>query len=205
MHPNPLHPGQVASFKQRMALRCLELFHWQLTVAPFPGPRGVLILYPHTSNWDFPIGMLAKWAVDIHIHWLGKESLFTGLLGRVIGPMLRSWGGEPVIRHTSTGSIDRLVQRFHDSSWYWLALSPEGTRKFRPTWRSGFYQIALAAKVPVALAYIDYSRREVGVTEFIELTGDRKADMAKIRAVYKERRGLHPELAAPIELPDQTP
>ena len=205
MHHNPLHPDSPTSLKQRLALRCLELFHWQLRFAPFPSQRGVLILYPHTSNWDFLLGMLAKWAVDIHIHWLGKETLFTGVLGRVFGPMLRSWGGEPVFRHASTGTIDRLVQRFESADCYWLALSPEGTRDYRPHWRSGFYHIALAARVPVALAYIDYGTREIGVTEFIELSGDKKADMAKIRAAYAGRRGRHPERAAPIELPPNRP
>lgn len=199
MHYNPLHPDSPATLKQRLSLRCLEFFHWQLRVTPFPGPHGVLILYPHTSNWDFPLGMLAKWAVDVQFNWLGKESLFTGWLGRLIGPTLRSWGGEPVTRDASTGMIERLVQRFHSSPWYWLALSPEGTRQYRTAWRSGFYHIALAAKVPVALAYIDYSTREIGVTEFVELTGDRAADMEKIRAIYAKRRGLHPDRAAPID------
>ncbi|MEN9866746.1 MAG: hypothetical protein RL748_2336, partial [Pseudomonadota bacterium] len=108
MRPNPLHPGEPLSIKQRLAFRCLELFGFKLRAAPFPGPRGVLILYPHTSNWDFPLGMLAKWAMNIQVHWLGKESLFTGPLGRIIGPILRSWGGEPVIRHAATGSTERI-------------------------------------------------------------------------------------------------
>lgn len=202
MTDHPLHPGTPATLKQRLALRCLELFRWKLCVAPFPAQRGVLILYPHTSNWDFPLSMLVKWAIDVHVHWLAKESLFNGIMGRLFGRMLRSWGGEPVVRTTSTGSIDRQVQRFHAHDWYWLALTPEGTRHFRPHWRSGFYHIALAAKVPVALAFIDYATHEIGVTEFVSLTGDKKADMAKIRQVYAGRRGKYPERAAPIELSD---
>lgn len=193
------------NWKQALARRLLRLFGWRIDIAPFPGPRGVLILYPHTSNWDFPVGILAKWACGMDARWLGKEALFQGWLGKLIGPALRSWGGEPVERGTSTGAISRQVQRFAQSDWYWLAFAPEGTRRYRPTWRSGFYHIALAAKVPVGLVYVDYPKKQVGVMDFVELTGDVAVDMAAIRAGYAGRIGLRPELAAPIELEQRRP
>jgi 1-acyl-sn-glycerol-3-phosphate acyltransferase len=195
-----LKPDASSTWKQRNAIRLLALFKWRVLAAPLPGPRGVLIIYPHTSNWDFVLGMLAKWAVGIPFRWLAKESLFRGVVGTVCGRMWRSWGGEPVERHTNTGAIDRLAVRFHAADWYWLGLSPEGTRNFRPRWRSGFYHITLAAKVPLALAYLDYTNKEIGMIDFVELSGDVEADVALIRAKYEGRRGLHPELAAPIKL-----
>ncbi len=193
------------SWKQRCALRILALFDWKVRIAPLPGPRGVIIFYPHTSNWDFVIGILAKWAVGYDFRWLGKESLFTGVIGALFGPMLRSWGGEPVERGASTGAIERLAQRFHDAQWYWLCFSPEGTRRYRNHWRSGFYHITLAAKVPLAMVYLDYSCKEIGFIDHIMLSGDVEADLALIRTAYQGRRGLHHELAAPITLTRQDP
>lgn len=195
-----LLPEKLPRRTQRWSLRLLAAFGWHVHFAPLPGPRGVIVVYPHTSNWDFPIGVLAKWAVGVPIRWLGKEALFTGLCGMVFGRLFRLLGGEPIERHASTGAIDRLGQHIRDSDWYWLALAPEGTRNYRPNWRSGFYHIAMAARVPLAIAYIDYATRVVGVVDHLELSGDIEQDMERIRAAYAGRRGLRPELAAPITL-----
>jgi 1-acyl-sn-glycerol-3-phosphate acyltransferase len=192
--------ASAKNWKQKISRRILQALGWRIDIAPLPGPRGVLIIYPHTSNWDFPIGILAQWASGVEANWLGKEALFTGWLGKIIGPILRYWGGEPVERRGSTGVIGKMAQRMTDAPYYWLAIAPEGTRRYRPAWRSGFYHIALAAKVPVGLVYLDFSKKEVGVMDFVELSGDVAVDMATIRAGYAGRIGLRPELAAPIEL-----
>lgn len=195
-----LVPEKLPRRSQRCALRLLAILGWHVHFAPLPGPRGVVIVYPHTSNWDFPIGILAKWAVGVPIHWLGKEALFSGLCGFLLGPLFRRMGGEPIERHASTGAIERLGQHIREADWYWLALAPEGTRNYRPHWRSGFYHIAMAAGVPLAIAYIDYATRVIGVVDHIDLTGDIEHDMERIRAAYAGRTGLRPELAAPIKL-----
>ncbi len=199
MLEHQLLPLASKTFKQRLALRLLAVCGWKVIAPPFPGPRGVLIIYPHTSNWDFFIGMAAKWGLGAPLRWLGKEAIFQGWCGALFGRILRSWGGEPVERHSSSGSIGRIAQRFAEHDWYWLALSPEGTRRYRPSWRSGFYYIALAAKVPVALGYIDYSSKQIGIAGFVELTGDKEQDKAAIRAIYQGKQARYPELAAPIE------
>ncbi|HEY8023744.1 MAG TPA: 1-acyl-sn-glycerol-3-phosphate acyltransferase [Burkholderiaceae bacterium] len=196
-----LIPSELPRFSQRVAARLLAIFGWRVRFAPLPGPRGVIVVYPHTSNWDFIVGVVAKWAVGVPIRWLGKEALFAGTFGFCFGRLMRYLGGEPIERHASTGAIDRLAQRMRAEQSYWLALAPEGTRDYRPHWRSGFYHIALAAKVPLAIAYIDYPTRTIGVVDHVELTGDVGVDMAKIRAAYDGYRGLHPQLAAPIEFP----
>lgn len=183
---------------QRFALRALALFGWRVNFAPLPGPRGVVIVYPHTSNWDFIIGLLAKWAIGVHFHWLGKEALFQGVCGAVLGPLFRAWGGEPIERGTNTGAIDRLAQRIRSADEYWLALAPEGTRKYRDGLRSGFYHIALKAGVPLGLATIDYGCKEVRMVSYATLSGDVDVDLERIRAAYETCRGLKPECAAPI-------
>lgn len=188
----------VSTPLQRFAVRALALFGWRVNFAPLPGPRGVLIVYPHTSNWDFIIGLLAKWATGVQVHWLGKEALFRGVCGKVLGPFFRACGGEPIERGASTGAIGRLAHRIQSADEYWLALAPEGTRKYRDTWRSGFYHIALTAQVPLGMAGIDYARREVRLVQYAKLSGDIDADLSAIRQAYSTCRGLKPASAAPI-------
>lgn len=188
----------VSTSWQRFAIRALALFGWRVNVAPLPGPRGVVIVYPHTSNWDFIVGLFAKWAIGVRFRWLGKESLFHGATGALLGPFFRACGGEPIERGASTGAIDRLAQRIRSADEYWLALAPEGTRKYRDAWRSGFYHIALAADVPVGMACFDYRTREVRMIEYIRFSGDTETDLERIRKAYETCRGLRHEQAAPI-------
>jgi 1-acyl-sn-glycerol-3-phosphate acyltransferase len=195
-----LDPAALPTAGQRTALRILRLFGWKVRFKPLPGPHGVAVVYPHTSNWDFVIGLLGKWTIGLPFRWLGKESLFKGLTGRTLGVMMRSWGGVPVERSTSTGATARLAATMQAEKWFWLALAPEGTRSYRPHWRSGFYHLAVAAKVPLLIVYIDYPNKELGVVDCIDLTGDPVSDMAAVRAAYHGHEGLHPELAAPIIL-----
>jgi hypothetical protein len=189
----------VSTLSQRCALKALALFGWRVNFAPLPGPRGVVIVYPHTSNWDFIIGLRAKWAMGIPFHWLGKEALFRGICGMLLGPLLRAWGGTPIERRASTGAIKRLAQHINNTDDYWLALAPEGTRKYREKWRSGFYHIAVTAGVPLGMACIDYDAKEVRLVHYVMLSGDFEADLSCIRDAYRVGRGLKPECAAPID------
>jgi hypothetical protein len=100
-----LQPAALPTIGQRTALRLLQLAGWRVRFKPLPGPHGVAVVYPHTSNWDFIVGLLAKWAIGLPFRWLGKESLFRGAFGRV----MRSWGGMPVERGASTGATRRLA------------------------------------------------------------------------------------------------
>lgn len=195
-----LQPASLPTRGQRTALRLLQLFGWRMRFKPLPGPHGVAVVYPHTSNWDFVIGLLGKWTLGLPFRWLGKESLFKGLTGKTLGRMMRSWGGVPVERGQSTGATARLAATMQAEPWFWLALAPEGTRSYRPNWRSGFYHLAVAAKVPLLIVYIDYPNKELGVVDCIDLTGDPSIDMAAVAKAYKGHEGLHPELAAPITL-----
>lgn len=193
--------GDLPTWHQRCALRVLHLFGWRMRFRPLPGPRGIAVVYPHTSNWDFMVGLFGKWALSLPFRWLAKDSLFRGPMGR----MLRYLGGEPVDRSTTSGTIQRQAERMQAADWYWLAITPEATRSYRPNWKSGFYHLALAAKVPLLLVYIDYPNKVLGVVDHLYLTGDKDADMAAIAAVYAGHQGLHPKKAAPIVLSEKRP
>ena len=174
------------------------MFGWTVRFDGLPGPRGIAIVYPHTSNWDFVIGLLAKWSLDLPIRWVGKESLFRGFTGATLGRLMRLWGGRPVERHHACGAVEQLAQLMLSEPWFWLGLSPEGTRRHTDYIRSGFYHLALRIDLPVALAYIDYRTREVGVTQFIRMSGDQARDLDQLRRFYADKTARFPEQASTI-------
>jgi len=176
----------------------LRLLGWRVDYLAPTELRGIVIVYPHTSNWDFVIGLLAKWAIGLPLRFVGKESLFRGATGATLGRLMRLWGGRPVDRHRASGAVEQLAQLMRSEPWFWLALSPEGTRRFQNHLRSGFYHLALQMQVPVGLAYIDYSRRAVGVSRYERMSGDADADLELLRRFYADKRGLHPQQASTI-------
>jgi 1-acyl-sn-glycerol-3-phosphate acyltransferase len=184
-----------------MARRLLALFGWKVRFAGLPALQGVLVVYPHTSNWDFIVMILAKWAVGVQVMFWGKDTLFRIPL---FGAWLRWVGGVPVDRSASRGVVgqaaDLMRQSKEQSRYFWLGLSPEGTRHHSAGWRSGFYRSALAAGVPLGLIRLDYARREVVVRDFIQLSGDETHDMARIHACYAGVAARYPEKAAPVTL-----
>jgi 1-acyl-sn-glycerol-3-phosphate acyltransferase len=186
------------------ARRALRLLGWQLVYAGVPAPRGVLIVYPHTSSWDFIIGLLAKWSVDVHVIWVGKESLFRGFTGATLGRLMRRWGGRPVDRHRASGAVEQFVELLRAEDSCWLALSPEGTRRHLPHLRSGFYHLARTLGVPLGLGFIDFARKRIGVERFIMLSGDIEKDLQTLREYYADKVGLHPQLASTIAFRTQT-
>jgi 1-acyl-sn-glycerol-3-phosphate acyltransferase len=187
----------------RIARALLRLAGWELVFDGLPARQGILIAYPHTSNWDFVVGVLAKWSLGLQFAFWGKDSLFRIPL---FGRWLRWLGGIPVDRFNANGIVADMVERFRRArardEFLWLALAPEGTRRYQPHWRSGFYQVAVQSGVPVGLAFFDYRRRCIGVAGFLRLGGDRAADLAAIAAAYDGLVGRHPDLASPIALKD---
>ena len=194
----PPYPVQFRG--SRLARRLLSLVGWKVHFQGFPARQGVAIVYPHTSNWDFPVMMLVKWSTGIQACFWGKDSLFRI---PVFGPWLRWLGGLPIDRSAPRGVVGSMVERFAAAQarddYLWLGLSPEGTRRLTPGWRSGFYSVALGAGVPLALVRLDYARREVCIDQFIRLSGDTDRDYPRIRQAFEDVRGYHAHQAAPIE------
>lgn len=188
----------MGGFRARFAAWMLRLTGWRVVLAQPVPLRCVVVFYPHTSNWDFPYGLMAKWLVGVHFRFIAKDSLFATPLG----PWLRRWGGIPVDRRGHTGVIARLAAAFAEHDDFRLVVAPEGTRSRTSRWKSGFYHLARAANVPLALSFIDYRRRETGVGGYLDLTGDIHADMARIAAFYADKTGKRPENAGPVRLDD---
>lgn len=181
----------------------LRIAGWRVAFDGLPSRQGVVIVYPHTSNWDFIVGVLAKWSIGIPVAFWGKASLFRLPL---FGRWLRWLGGVPVDRGSPQGAVAAMVQRLREArerdQFMWLALAPEGTRRYDDGLRSGFYQVAVQAQVPLGMAGLDFVRREVALVDFLQLCGDPGSDIAAIAARLGHHRGRRPEWAAPIRLKD---
>ncbi|MDP4622755.1 MAG: 1-acyl-sn-glycerol-3-phosphate acyltransferase [Hydrogenophaga sp.] len=177
----------------------LRWFGWRVVFDGLPARQGVFVVYPHTSNWDFPYAVMAKWAIGLDLKFWAKDSLFRVPM---FGTWLRWLGGVSLSRKGSQGAVSEMLGHFaqalHEDRFFWLALSPEGTRRRTEGWRSGFYQVALGAGVPLALVRLDYAQKTVDVSAFVRLSGDAQADYAHMAAVLGSSRGKHADQASPI-------
>ena len=164
------------------------------------GSRFVVVVAPHTSNWDFPLSLLTGWGTGL-LHDFPHGFLMKASLDRwPLGPAMRRLGGIPVARTHPEHAVDRAATEFGRRERYLLALAPEGTRKPTDHWRSGFWHIAHRAGVPVVPVALDYGAREVRFGAALALTGEPDHDMAGLRRFYAGARGHTDEYAAPVVL-----
>ncbi len=179
---------------KKLSRRLLARLGWKLIDPPERPAQAVLLAYPHTSNWDGVYALLIKLALGLEARWVGKDTLFRW----PVGGLMRRLGGIPIDRSAPRGFVAEMAAQFATHPNFLLVIAPEGTRSLTKGWKSGFYRIALAAKVPVALAFVDYPRREAGILAYLTLTGDPDTDIAAIARHYQGRQGKRPELASPI-------
>lgn len=176
----------------------LKLFGWKVVGELPKEKKCMLIVAPHTSNWDFPIGLFAGYATGVKIKFLAKNQLFFFPLG----PLLRVLGGAPVDRSKTNNNVDRVAQMFNSRDEFRLAITPEGTRSPVTRWKEGFYHIAYKAKIPLALVALDYKSKEVRIREAFWPTGDIKHDLPQILDYYRGITGRYPKVI-PDYLPKQ--
>ena len=157
---------------QKFSQWVLRMIGWKTVALVAEPPKSVICVAPHTSNWDFVIGKLYYWS-------LNRKSSFLG--------------GVAVDRSKHTSVTDQMAEEFNKRENFHLAITPEGTRKLVKIWKMGFYHIAVKANVPVQLAYIDYGKKEMGITTILYPTGDEKADLERIQAFYSNVSACHPD------------
>jgi len=137
---------------------------------------------PHTSNWDGLLLVALLRSIGLEMEWMLKSSWMRGPLG----PVMRKVGAVGIDRSGPHHVVEAMIEEFERRDRFLLGIPPEGTRGRAPFWKSGFYRIALGAKVPVVPGYLDYGRKRAGLGPPITMTGDPRADMDKLRAYYAE-------------------
>lgn len=162
---------------------------WKVTGQLPDVPKVVISVAPHTTNWDFVIGVLVLWALDVKISFLGKHTLFKGMFGK----WMRSIGGIPVDRSASHGVVGEAIAALKAADKMVFALSPEGTRQLDKGFKTGFLHIAHGAGVPILLAYFDFEHKTIGFGPLFHTSGDTERDLAEIIAFYRPIRGKYPK------------
>ena len=174
-----------------LSKQILKLLGWEVInqVGDLPN-KAVIIAAPHTSMWDFVYGYLAFRTMNVKMKFLiKKESFFFPL-----GILLRALGGIPVDRFSKNSVVDDVVEQFNALDSMVLTLTPEATRSKVKRWKNGYHRIAKAAKVPVILGFLDYEKKQVGITKVYELKGDSQFDTLEIMKYYTNIKGKYPEL-----------
>jgi len=190
----------VKSVLRGISLILLKVLGWK-TSGNLPGARKyIIIVAPHTSNWDLFFAILLAFALKVDGRYIAKRELFRGPFS-----FLMTWSGAiPVDRSSSHHIVEQMASEFRKREKFVLALAPEGTRRRKDYWKSGFYHIALAAGVPIVLAFIDYAKKTGGAGPLINPTGNLEQDMNIIRDFYLTVSGKHPENTSPVVIRPKT-
>ena len=185
----PQTPQTNGRLLRAFGLWILTRAGWRFEGAMPNIPKFVAIVAPHTSNWDFPLGLAAKWALGFDTHWWGKDSLFAPPLGW----FMRANGGIPVQRKQSSKVVESTIDAFRTNERFALALAPEGTRKKVTKWRSGFWHVAKGAQVPICCVAFDWRRKVIrlGPTT-MPVEDDQAAGIARMRGYFDDVRGFNP-------------
>ncbi|WP_243018190.1 MULTISPECIES: 1-acyl-sn-glycerol-3-phosphate acyltransferase [Candidatus Cardinium] len=182
------------SWIQKCAIALIKFLGWKITNTTDPTitKKAVVVLAPHTSNWDFVYGMLFTLsAPDLTLRFaIKKEVMFFPL-----SYLMKKLGAIPIDRtnkNKSTNMVAAMAEMFHQSDKLLLAIAPEGTRNYVKRWKTGFYRLAQAANVPIILGYINYNKREMGFGPIFDITGDIDKDIANIQDFYRTIPGKYP-------------
>ncbi|GIU20564.1 lysophospholipid acyltransferase family protein [Shewanella sp. MBTL60-007] len=174
----------------------LKLIGWKISGELPKNKQFIAIVAPHTSNWDFIIGVIARGALGAKVNFLGKHQLFIPPWGW----FFKAIGGTPVDRRKSNNLVDAVAELFKADPNFCLALAPEGTRSPVSRWKTGFYHIANKAQVPIITVGLDFGKKTIVIAEGKLPTGDIRQEMNEIVDFYRSIQGRHPKA-----IPDYTP
>lgn len=190
----PALPPEVPRRNRRLLQRAgrlgMRLMGWRVD-GEFPNLRKfIIIVAPHTSNWDFFAALFCDLALDLEAGFLAKHSIFVGPFGR----WLKSLGGIPVVRSASHNIVSQVAAEFARRDRMVLAIAPEGTRRKVESWKSGYWHIARAAGVPILPVGLDFGRRAAVIGTPREATASLENDEAAFRAFFAGIEPRRPHL-----------
>ena len=165
---------------------------WKAEGAFPPDRKFVIMGASHTSNWDFLVFLGTVHALGRQVRFIGKLSLFRW----PIGGFMRALGWVPVDRSSPQDLVSQVVAQFDAHEDFALVVAPEGTRSATKQWKTGFYQIALKAGVPIVCAGPDYPSKRGVIGPVIHPTGNYSEDLKPAFAFFRTLTPRHPERAA---------
>jgi 1-acyl-sn-glycerol-3-phosphate acyltransferase len=182
-------PKRGNALSRALAVLALKLTGWRIE-GEFPNvSKFVLIVAPHTSNWEFPLGLMAMYAIGLRGAFLAKHTLFRW----PIGVVMRWLGGIPVDRSSAHNVVFQTTALFRNRPHLILVVTPDGTRKKLPKWRTGFWYVARGAGVPIMPIAFDYSAKLFRFRPLFYPTGERDADFEALRANFHAGMAKYPD------------
>ncbi|SMF70049.1 lysophospholipid acyltransferase family protein [Pseudobacteriovorax antillogorgiicola] len=191
MKPNKTYP-----IRRMIGRSVLKLLGWKAVPMQHNVKKAVVLMAPHSSTWDIVIGLGTLFATDLKLNWVGKKELFEGPMGR----FFKAWGGVSLDREKTRNLVEAVTEEFANRDEFLYGLAPEGTRAYTDCWRSGFYHIAVGAKVPIVFYYIDFKTKVAGCGPILYPTGDIEADMKVIQDFYQGITPRNPKNCGSIAL-----
>ncbi|MCQ2226062.1 MAG: 1-acyl-sn-glycerol-3-phosphate acyltransferase [Paludibacteraceae bacterium] len=179
---------RVAQRISRFILKCIG---WKANLNVEIPKKCVLVVAPHTSNWDFIVGELMYQSIsaDGNVNFLIKKEWLKFPFKYIIGPL----GGVAVDRGHSNSLVNQMVAEYEKRDVMRLAITPEGTRKANSKWKRGFYHISRMANVPILLVYLDYGKKEAGIEKVFVPTGDEEADIQFVKDYFANFTAKYPD------------
>ena len=185
----PFHfRGKRSHFFQWLGVEALFALGWQISGSIPNEERIVIVVAPHTSNWDFLVGMSSILALNLNVKWLGKKSLF--MPG--ISWFFRWLGGIPVDRKNPNTLIEHIVKIVDRENGLMIGVAPEGSRKKVDRWKSGFLRIASQTKSKIMFIGIDATSKTLKIGQLFEPSGDTEKDIIFVMDYYKQFKGINP-------------
>ncbi len=168
----------------------LGIFGWKVEGAvPNDLKRMVMVAAPHTSNWDYPIAIVAFMVIGIRMRYFIKDSYTKPPLGFIFKGL-----GAIGVNRSRRGNLTQFaVELLNESSEMVILVPAEGTRGKVEKWKTGFYHIAVEAEVPIVLGYVNYKNKIAGIGPVYYPTGDFQTDMDHIQKFYEDKVGRFPD------------
>ena len=170
----------------------LSIFGWKVKGGiehEYDNKKLIILIVPHTSNWDGIFGVAAVAGLDARITFIGKHTAFKYGLGA----FLRYMGGIPVDRSKPGGVIQHAIDQIKGIESSLIAISPEGTRSKVKEWKTGFLRIAKEINAQIVPASLDFSKKEILLGRVFKLSGDNKKDILDLKRYYSVFKPKHPE------------
>ena len=188
MKKSLIGPPIANKFQGLLGLSFLKLTGWEAIGNVPDRPKFVMLLAPHTSNWDLFLILAILYELGIKFYWFGKKEIFRW----PVGGLFKWLGGIPINRGLRQNVVQQTVEIIQAREQIIVGISPEGTRSNTKYWKTGFYYIACQAQIPIVLAFLDYGRKKGGFGPILDPTGNIEEDMKTIGYFYSGITAKHP-------------
>lgn len=185
----PTRDGRFSRWLGRVGLRLFG--GWKINGEMPDVNKAILPVAPHTSNWDFPIGVFVMLAMGLKLNYLAKASLFRFPLKSLMTKL----GGIPIDRSAPNGVVGKMVSEFEAADEMIVVITPEGTRKKVTEWKKGFLHIAKQANVPIIPVAFDYARKAIDIGPAMMITGEIEKELERIKSFFAHAQGKRVEFS----------